>query len=257
MKMKISSAFRLAAVAIMFLAIMNTTQGQKIVANQQHSWYMIGVSHKFSPKWGATTLFDWRREGLGVSWQQSLLRLGVDFHANDNLILSTGYDWLQNFPYGEQRGAYGFDENRVFEQLVLTQKIKGLGIAHRYRLEQRFLERKKLVNDEYVDTESLFLNRIRYRLALSLPVWKKASGEGKLFIKTSDEVFLNFGKGLGMNLLDQNWFVAGLEYALMKNLRLFAGYMNQFVLKSDGIHEERNHTLRIALNYKMNWHHQD
>ena len=48
------------------------------------------------------TFYSTRRSDFVKNWQQSLLRLGINYKLNDKLILTPGYDWAINFPYGKQ-----------------------------------------------------------------------------------------------------------------------------------------------------------
>jgi hypothetical protein len=229
-------------------------KAQDEIADQQHSWYMLAASHKFSQHWGATTLFDWRREFLGETWQQSLLRVGLDYTLSQGPIISAGYDWLQNFPYGEQAALYAFNENRIFEQFTLKQPVGRVRITHRYRLEQRFLG-KKTESEEgrYTSDGTVFRQRIRYRLSVEIPLTEKEMNKGGVFLLASDELFVNFGKGVGKNALDQNWFKGGVGYCTSDRSTVFVGYLNQYVLKGDGVHAERNHTLRLVFSTKIDW----
>jgi len=71
--------------------------------------------------------------------------------------------------------------------------------------------------------------------------------DNTLFFSISDEIFLGFGKGIGKNVMDQNRFYTGLGWRFTKNIQLQLGYLNQYIIKSDGLHMERNHTLQASL----------
>jgi hypothetical protein len=72
-------------------------------------------------------------------------------------------------------------------------------------------------------------------------------------MNVNDEVFLGFGKGIGKNILDQNRFIAAVGYQFSPNFNFQMGYLNQFVIKSDGIQMERNHTLWASVVYNLNF----
>jgi hypothetical protein len=42
-----------------------------------------------------------------------------------------------------------------------------------------------------------------------------------------------------------------LGWRFNKNLNLQAGYLNQYVIKTDGDHAERNHTLQLSVQYNI------
>lgn len=77
--------------------------------------------------------------------------------------------------------------------------------------------------------------------------------DNTLFFSTSNEVFLGFGKGIGKNILDQNRFFAGLGWQLTKRHNVQLGYMNQFVVKANGIQMERNHLIQVAWVYSVDF----
>jgi len=72
-------------------------------------------------------------------------------------------------------------------------------------------------------------------------------------MNVNDEVFLGFGQGIAKNILDQNRFICTLGYQFNKDFSFQLGYLNQFVIKADGLRIERNHTLWTALTYNLDF----
>ena len=100
----------------------------------------------------------------------------------------------------------------------------------------------------YTPTKDLFRQRLRYAVALTYPINKREMGTGEHFtLKVSNQVFIGFGKGIAKNNIEQNWFDAGLGYRLNERLEFYGGYLNQYIIKTDAVHIERNHTLRLAV----------
>jgi hypothetical protein len=64
-----------------FTFFVNTSFSQKNIANQQHAWVTYQGNHKLSAKWGLHTEYQWRRADYFQDWQQSLLRIGLDYHS--------------------------------------------------------------------------------------------------------------------------------------------------------------------------------
>jgi hypothetical protein len=50
-----------------------------------------------------------------------------------------------------------------------------------------------------------------------------------------------------LNVFDQNRAYAGVGYQAGRHTRLEAGYLNQLVLRANGLEMENNHTLQLAL----------
>jgi hypothetical protein len=129
----------------------------------------------------------------------------------------------------------------LWQQVILKQPIGNFQVQHRYRLEQRWID-------------TLFRQRMRYRAQCIIPLQNTYLKEGKgLFMNVNDEIFLGFGKGIGKNILDQNRFIAAVGYQFSPNLNVQMGYLNQFVIKANGVQMERNHTLWTSIVYNLDF----
>lgn len=232
--------------ALIFAGLSFTVFAQKEIATQTNAWFMYFGNHRLTDKLGLHTEYQWRRHEFISTWQQSLMRLGVDYYVTDNSMLTAGYGWIESFPYGEQPIPETFTEHRIWEQWIVNNRVGSLYINHRYRLEQRFLERP--AEGEYV-----FRQRVRYRLMLMLPLGNKNLEDKSFFAATYAEPFIGFGEGIGKNILDQNRLYVALGYRFNSNVNLQIGYLNQYIVKPDGIHHERNHDLQFGLTYNLDF----
>jgi hypothetical protein len=224
---------------------------QKQIVSQNHAWAMYFGNHRLSEKWGIHTEYQWRRHDLFNNWQQSLMRLGVDYYAK-NAQYTLGYGWIKSFEYGEQPIAHSFNEHRIWQQLILKNKVGRVEFNHRYRLEQRFLEQWKLLpTDVYEQNGFVFRNRVRYRFMMSVPLSKKEMSDNTLFLAVYDEPFIQFGKGVAKNILDQNRLYFALGWRFSKDFNVQLGYLNQYLVKPDGLKSERNHTLQVGVTYNI------
>lgn len=222
-------------------------QQDKNIDTHYNGWYMYFGNHRISEKFSVHTEYQWRRNNWITGWQQSLMRLGLDWHANETITFTAGYGWIKSFPYGKQPIASAFNEHRLWQQLILQHNTDRLYFHHRYRLEQRFLES---ISDG-MDGRYNFANRARYRLFLAIPLNRDELKDNTLFISFYDEVFIGFGKGIGRNILDQNRLYFALGWRFNKNCNVQLGYLNHYVVKADGILHERNHTLQAGLQYNL------
>ncbi len=247
-------------VCVAVLTAMHTVSAQKIISPQSHGWIMYFGNHKFNDRWGLHTEYQWRRAGRDESanvfqdWQQSLLRVGVDYYAKNLTQWTAGYGWIKTFEYGDQPISHSFNEHRIWEQFIVKNKVGRVDIQHRYRLEQRFVEQYKLgTSGEYEQNGYAFRNRIRYRFMVTVPLSRKELKDNTLFLSIYDEPFLGFGKGIGKNILDQNRLYGALGWRFNKDFNVQLGYLNQYVVKTDGIKAERNHTLQLSMTYNFNF----
>ncbi len=227
---------------------------QKEISPQNHAWVMYFGNHKLSEHWGIHTEYQWRRADMFNEWQQSLLRLGVDYYSKQNAQYTVGYGWIKSFQYGDQPIAHNLNEHRIWEQFVIKNKVGRVDISHRYRLEQRFIENwVKDANAVYAQDGFVFRQRVRYRFMATVPLSRKEMKDKTLFLAVYDEPFLGFGKGIGKNILDQNRLYGAIGWRFNKDFNVQLGYLNQYVVKTDGIKAERNHTLQIGVTYNIDF----
>ena len=231
---------------------------QKQFSDQFNTWIAYSGNHKLSEKYRLHTEYQWRRSEFMKHWQQSLARIGIDYYFNNSDYVSVGYGWIVTFPYGEQPILRQFNEHRFWQQLNLKSisdiKIRSIEVQHRYRLEQRFLENYYInSSQELVKGETSFRQRIRYRAMLLIPLNKRTLIDKTLFLNVNDEVFLGFGEGIGKNILDQNRFNVSMGWKFDNNFNIQVGYMNQFIVKSDGVKIERNHTFLSSISYSLDF----
>jgi hypothetical protein len=119
-------------------------------------------------------------------------------------------------------------------------------------LEQRFIEKATLSPEgEKVVDGFKFRQRARYRFLVTVPITKKTLEDNTLFFAAYDEPFLGFGKGIATNFLDQNRLYFALGWRFDKDFNVQLGYLNQRVMKSDGVRIENNNTMQLGLTYNL------
>lgn len=240
--------------AILVAVCIQFTFGQKDISVQNHAWVMYTGNHKVSSKWGIHTEYQWRRAEVLNDWQQSLLRLGVDYYTKQNTQLTLGYGWIRSYEYGDQPITHANNEHRIWEQFIMKNKVGRVDFQHRYRLEQRFIENwVKNADASYSQDGMLFRQRVRYRLMATVPLSRKELSDNTLFLAAYDEPFLGFGKGIAKNVLDQNRLYFAMGWRFNANLNVQLGYLNQYIVKKDGIQAERNHTLQVGVTYNLDF----
>lgn len=230
----------LVIVIVLFLQNIGFSQIEK--SDEFHSWWNYSGNHKLNEKLSVHTLYSWRRNDFVSKWQQSLLRVGLNYKVTDNFIITPGYDWVVTYPYGEQPIKETFTEHRIFEAFTLKNKIGVVSIKQRYRLEQRIFSNSDLLRQ-----------RARYRLTLDVPLNNKTITAKTFYLSAFNEVFINFGKGANTHYFDQNWAYLGLGFKYNSKLGFKFGYMNQYISKSDFTHIENNHTLSFGLNFNLDF----
>lgn len=213
------------------------SQEQRITDHNTIGWLAYSGSLKIHPKIAVLTEFQWRREDGFKNKQQNLLRTAVSYAVRKDLSLNIGYAFAETYPYGDYPNANAFSEHRVFEQIVLKNPIGKVEVAHRFTLEQRFLEKFLIQNGER-NTDWVFLNRLRYRLRVEIPIAKSLSDNNRWSLALMDEVFVGFGKNVGANVFDQNRLAALIGYKVNKNLKIEAGYLSQILQQGKKVNDK-------------------
>jgi hypothetical protein len=247
---------KIMVLAILFILNIGAyAQSPRITDNQTNTWYMYMGNHKLSDKWELHTLYHFRRTDLGQSWQQSLARIGVNYHVAPGLVASAGADWVVSYPYGVQPISYNTTEYTAWEALFYRHQVGRLSFMHRYRLEQRFIEKDSYDStaSEWQKTGTTYKDRFRYMLSVDIPLNNPKMQDKTWFISANDEIFIGMGKNQAKNLFEQNRIYGALGYRFNKDFNLQLGYMNQKIIKADAIHIENNHTLMLGAAYNLNF----
>jgi hypothetical protein len=149
-----------------------------------------------------TDLAEWRvRAGASRSLADGATRLGVGYlfnrsESDDPAVFAT--------------------EHRIHQEATLRQRIlSSVGVAHRFRVEQRFQEGANLEV------------RYRYRVQLTLPLTASASGAGSAYAAASSEIFLvGFGRN-GGDVFNRARINGSLGYRLTDDTSVSLGYQNE------------------------------
>lgn len=175
------------------------------------NWFIYIGNKKLNDKWNVHNEIQYRNYNVIGDLEQLLLRTGLGYSINSNSNILLGYSYIISENYmADTDEKYSIDEHRIFEQLTTKQNIGIVGLTHRYRFEQRFIE-----ND--------FKMRFRYFLSVNIPINKKEMVSKTYYISTYNEVFLNTES----SFFDRNRIYTGLGYKLNNNINFELGYMNQ------------------------------
>lgn len=176
------------------------------------NWLIYIGNKKLNNKWNIHNEVQYRNYNAVGDLEQLLLRTGLGYNIteNNNILLGYGYILSENY-IGETEDKVSVNEHRVFQQFTTKHKVGKIGLSHRYRFEQRFVE------DD-------FKMRLRYFLGVKVPLQYRKDEKNPLYFSVYNEVFLN----MESSVFDRNRVYTGLGYTFSKALRLELGYMNQF-----------------------------
>lgn len=175
------------------------------------NWLIYIGSKQVNEKWNIHSEVQYRNYNAIGDLEQLLLRTGVGYTFNEkknNVLLGYGYILSENY-LNNSEDKVSVNEHRIFQQFISKQTIGSVSVNHRYRFEQRFIE-------------SDFKLRLRYFLSINVPFSKKETNN--FYFSAYNEIFLNTES----SVFDRNRVYGGLGYQINKNIKLEAGYMNQF-----------------------------
>jgi hypothetical protein len=223
---------KLPVLILLFLLAIGSIYGQntRITDRNTIGWWNYFGTVKLNSKWSLHTEYQWRRENVVSNWQQSLLRLGVNYQAGPLLQLRAGYGWIETFNYGDipiQAAGKTFTEHRAWQMATITQKTGRVNLSHRFMLEQRWIGR--YTNPALIkEDDFFFVNRLRYMYRMQWAL-QKTPDKRAPYMAAYDEVFLGFGKNVNENVFDQNRIGLLAGCTLSPALRIEGGYFNQIV----------------------------
>ena len=132
--------------------------------------------------------------------QQLMLRAGANYKFNKTFSATVGYAYFTTDATFDTSGGTA-TEHRLVEDFNINHKHSKLGVAHRFRFEQRF----------FSDNTSHWF---RYQLGFNHPITEKLSAY------VYDEVFFNFSG----DTYSQNWFGIGVKRKISDSVKLQLGY---------------------------------
>jgi hypothetical protein len=222
---------RILLLAVTF--ILATYQLQAQTKHENTGWLLLLNSTKFNEKWGMHLDVQVRTHDNWDGTKNVLFRPGITYFIDSKQNITAGYLLAST-----ERSTGTLYEHRAWEQYILNHKIKSVLTAHRFRLEQRFLDQ---ANEN-------FAQRFRYFIRLIKPLKRTEEAFAKgAFLALQNEVFLNIQNKEATNnhLFDQNRLYLAAGYRLSKKVDLEAGYLNQAIKGS--ANNTVNNVIQLAL----------
>ena len=180
------------------------------------NWIMYFGTNKISDKLSIHSELQYRNHTISpTNIEQLLLRTGLNYHIKPHASATIGYAHIGNHTYESNRNSPEVEEHRIWQQFLTTNKIGRTKFEHRYRIEERFIEKD-------------FKTRFRYRIMLFYPLNRKLLETGTIYLGVYNELFINGEK----TFFDRNRLYGGIGYKYSQNIEFQIGLLRQEVQTS-------------------------
>lgn len=218
--------------------------------SQFSGWFASFNTIKISNKTSIANDIQLRSTDEIKQLQTFLFRTGLNYHLNKKITITTGYAFIRNNKIFGNLSGYT-PEHRIWEQLLLTHKLKIIFISHRFRVEQRFIG-KSVAGGNQLSDGPKYANRFRYFIRNILPLKKTTEFKKGMFAALQNEVFVNFGNTETVNgeFFDQNRLYLAAGYRVSSKADVEIGYLNQYV-NGRGSQFTKNHVVQAAAYFRL------
>ncbi len=224
---------------------------EKEIRSASGAWFGLYTKYHFNDKWAYYGEYHVRRKDGFDKMAQIYLRFGANYKITKYLDVTAGfvnpYYWAPN-PEDKNIDKV-VPQYRAWEQAVLATPFDHIKVFHQLRLEQRY-RRSYIKGSPFKLT-----HRFRYKLTIYVPLNHQDFTPKTLFLSLYNEIFIQAGKSVIYNHLEDNRAFIGLGYNLSHDLQIQSGYMYSY--RHDGTpykYESRN-IFRLSIYHHLDLHH--
>ena len=205
---------------LFLLSFLSTAAFSQIYQPKLGAWYMYFWNTTITKSgFGMQGDVQYRNWNLAGDLEQLLLRAGPTYTIPKTRVKMTlGYAYILSESFADTRSYT--QEHRIYQEALIPHSIGGrVYLTHRFRYEQRFVENQD------------FRTRYRYNLFINVPFNKKKLEKKAVYAALYNELFINGQKDIGdgrtVEIFDRNRSYIAVGYAILDNLRVQGGYMQQ------------------------------
>lgn len=256
------------AVLFVFGLVLGTFQTNQVFAQQSASDYEVEKKlPKSSSLWlGAYTKYRigeklWyngeyhirRRSNYVNEMAQLYIRLGLSYLVNKNFEITGGivtpFYWADKNSYEPtDRIDKVVPQFRFWQQYLFIQSLGRVKLYHQIRTEQRWKR------DFKEGAPFLLTHRFRYKIMSYIPLNTSDFQKGTFYGVFYNELFIQAGKSIRYNYLEDNRTFGGIGYILDENIQLQAGFMKSFQQKDNGIDFNNRDILRLSIYHNLDFY---
>ena len=228
----------------------NSVPNQKSVRSSTGVWLGFYTKYHFNDKWAYYGEYHIRRKDWFDKMGQIYLRFGATYKIAKYLDVTFGF--VNPYYWAPNPEAPNIDkvvpQFRLWQQAVLATPFDHIKVLHQLRVEQRYKR-------DYVEGSDFKLDhRFRYKLTVYIPLNHKDFGPNTLFLSLYNEIFIQAGKHIIYNHLEDNRAFAGIGYNLNRKLQVQLGYMNSYRHDKSPYAYESRHIIRFSVYHHLDFH---
>jgi hypothetical protein len=211
-------------------------------------WLGTYTKYRLSEKWFYYGEYHLRRKNRFIDdMGQIYLRFGMTYLINNQVEVTGGV--VTPFYWNPHQNTPGEDnivpQYRLWQQLILVQPLGRLKLYHQFRTEQRWRR-------EFTEGAPFELTwRFRYKIQAYYPLNNTYLVNRTLFLAAYEEIFIQAGKSITYNYMEDNRMFLGLGYIVNENIQIQAGYMWTFRFDGGPNNFEHRHIPRISLYHNL------
>jgi hypothetical protein len=228
----------------------STLPNQKEVRNTTGAWVGFYSKYQFSDRWAYYGEYHIRRRNGWDDMAQIYLRFGASYKVKQYFDVTAGF--VVPFYWAKDVDDPNVDkvvpQYRIWQQGVLATPFDHIIVLHQLRTEQRWA-RNNIKDSPYELTY-----RFRYKLTVYIPLNKPAFESKTIFLSLNEEIFIQTGKSVVYNHLEDNRAFVGLGYNFNDVWQIQAGYMNSYRHDGEPYKYENRHIFRFSVYHHLHFH---
>lgn len=205
----------------------NIASSQEIENGNLNTWFLLFSRADINDSFSFTNELHFRTGSFLTDPGQILIRPSIDFHLNKDVEFSLGYTFIHTEPYSPYNQPKATNENNIWWQAWIKNKVGKTILQHRFRQEHRWTEKVELVNGESQNVGTDFSNRFRYRFVVIFNLIKLKKPDQAIIGVLFDEIWLNQKDNLLFTDIDRNWLYGGVGYKFNKDTNIQLAFMFQ------------------------------
>lgn len=223
---------------------------EKTISNSTGLWLGSYTKYRVTDKWFYYGEYHYRRRNDFIkNMAQIYLRFGATYRPNKNMELTSGI--VTPIYWAPDQEAPNIDKRvmqyRFWEQMLFVQYFERLKLYHQIRTEQRWKR------DYEKESPFTLTQRFRYKISTYIPLNDHHIVPGTLFASLYNEIFIQAGKSITYNHLEDNRLFLGAGYVLNENMQVQVGYMLTYRHKGSPYDYEFRHIPRVSFYHSMDF----